>query len=100
MLRKCNVITTMGSNVTKYLIKNGIKSDRIIQYTGAIDTKKFTSSNIYKDIDILFVCILRNLKGPDRMIKIVNNLYQEIPKIKAYIVGKEYLYNGLKKNDK
>lgn len=97
MLRKSNIVTTMGSNVTKYLIRNGIKSDKIIQYTGAIDTKRFVSSNVYRDIDILFVGTLRNLKGPDRVIKVVNNLYQEISKIKAYIVGKGYLYNDLKK---
>lgn len=95
MLRNCDVVTTKGMSVKRYLIDNGIIKDKIFVFNGSIDIKKYYSvgNNLDKDIDILFVGTFRKLKGPDRVLDIVSNLRDNFPEIKAYFLGNGDLFD-------
>lgn len=97
MLKKTNIVTTTGSNVTNYLVENKIKKNKIFEFPGAVDTDIFYfDENIQKDIDILFVGTFRKLKGPDKIVKMINQLKINFPNITASFVGTGYLFNYVK----
>lgn len=88
ILRYCNLVTTKGKYISDYLTKNGINSDKIITYNGAIDCEKFkVNKNVIRDIDILFVGSFTELKGPDRVLEIIENIIEQKISVKAYFLG-------------
>lgn len=96
-LRKTNIITTKGDVVSNYLIYNNIHKLKIFTFNGFIDTKKYSMGiNQKKDIDLLFVGTFRNLKGPDRVVKIISKLHNNFPNIKAIFLGNGYLFDKVK----
>ncbi len=92
-LRETDLITTKGSTVNKYLYGHNISSSKILVYNGAINLGKFNfRPTVPKDIDVLFVGTFRNLKGPDRVLKMLSILKKDFPILKACFVGEGYLY--------
>jgi len=97
MLRTCSVVTTKGKVVTSYLVKKGIPKEKIFTLNGSIDTDNFRYKNdVRKDIDILFVGNLSPLKGPDRVLKMVEILKAKTKDITAVILGDGILYKAIK----
>lgn len=101
MLRHCSIVTTTGSNVSKYLEGQGILSDKIFEMAGSIDTSVFKPDpNVERNIDILFVGTFRYLKGPDRVLEIVSSLKSMLPNIEAHFLGDGYLFPEIEKQVK
>lgn len=97
MLRYSDIITTTGTNVTKFIETFGIKKDKIFEFPGFIDTNVFVyDTKIIKDIDIIFVGTFRRLKGPDRIVKMVHLLKRNYPNIKVELLGDGYLFQYVK----
>ena len=104
MLKKADAVTTKGSRVTAYLIQQGINKEKIFNLNGSIDIETFYPDDQTKqDIDILFVGTFRKLKGPDRVIKVIENLVTEGRDIKAVFLGNGSLLketeNYIQQND-
>lgn len=98
MLKTCDIVTTKGSKITKYLIENGIDEKKIFEFNGFINTKTFCiSKRSEREIDILFVGTFRRLKGPDKIVKIIKRLSVKFPNIIAIFLGDGYLFNQVKK---
>jgi glycosyltransferase involved in cell wall biosynthesis len=88
MLKMCTAVTTKGNAVSGYLISKGIHKEKIFTLNGSIDTKKFVyNANVEKDIDVLFVGRFSNLKGPDRVLHVIQKLKDTLPNIKAVLIG-------------
>ena len=97
MLKSCSAATTTGSKVENYLVTKGVAAKKLFVYPGCIETKIFNVvETVEKDIDILFVGTFRNLKGPDRVLKVIHNLVQEGLSIKASFLGTGYLFEEVK----
>ena len=61
--------------------------NKLFLFNGAIDTIKFTFSKSERHIDILYVGSFIELKGTDRIIKIVAKLRPEYPGLKVVMIG-------------
>lgn len=97
MLRKCTAVTTKGYAVDDYIIKKGIPQEKIFTLNGSINTDKFRyNPEVNKDIDILFVGTFRRLKGPDRVLRVVQALKKDFPEIRAVFLGDGYLFNEIR----
>lgn len=91
MLRKCSIVTTTGSNVTKYLIEHKVEERKIFELPGSINTSIFFDPACERNIDILFVGKFRELKGPDRVLRIIKDLKNTFPNIKGCFLGSGYM---------
>jgi len=100
MLKKSTVITTKGTKISNYLVQSHIKKRKIFEYNGSIDTHKFAKKNLERDIDILFLGTFRRLKGPDRVLKVINKLRKDFPKIISYFLGDGYLFDTIREEIK
>jgi glycosyltransferase involved in cell wall biosynthesis len=67
----------------------------LVLYPGAIDVDTFHPTEKEKSTDVLFVGTLRRLKGPDRVLEVVQRLKKEFPGISCKIVGKGHLKDSL-----
>ena len=98
ILREASAITTTGTVVTDYITSLIPGSNKIFDYPGAIDTDIFYyNQNETKDIDILFLGTFRKLKGPDRVISVVEKLMADGHSINAYFLGQGYMLDDMKK---
>lgn len=96
MLRTCDAVTTKGSRVTSYLIDHGIPKEKIFNLNGSIDTDRFCLPEIEeRNIDILFVGTFRTLKGPDRVLSVVEQLVRQGHQIRAVFLGDGELYSSI-----
>ena len=86
-LKGCNAITIKGETDRKYLLSKGIENSKLFQFNGAIDIEKFFFTTNYRKIDLLFVGSFIELKGPDRIIRIVQQLLPFFPNLKAVMAG-------------
>jgi glycosyltransferase involved in cell wall biosynthesis len=94
-LRKPDLITTKGTIVNSYLENHAISQTKIIIYNGSINLARFFyNPSTIKDIDLVFAGVFRELKGPDRVLKIVALLKKENPFIKACMLGNGKLYDS------
>lgn len=88
MLKKCSVISTKGKVVSEFLIQKGIDRSKIYTLNGSIDIEKFSfNPKIDKDIDIVFIGNFSMLKGPDRVLEVINNIAKSKPEIKVKMIG-------------
>ncbi len=93
VLNNSDFVTTKGEKVTKYIIKNGVKSSNIQTFNGSINLNIYNSNKVKKrNIDLIFVCTFSELKGPDRFVRIVKEISFLYPDIKAVMLGNGYLY--------
>lgn len=96
-----SIVTTKGRKTTNYLVSNGISEDKIFEFCGSVDMDKFKiEPNVKRDIDILFVGKFSRLKGPDRVLKVINNLRKDFPKIISYFLGDGYLFDTIREEIK
>jgi glycosyltransferase involved in cell wall biosynthesis len=96
ILKNCDAVTTKGSKVTTYLVEQGIPSDKIFNLNGSIDSNRFfPDSNKKKDIDILFVGMFSILKGPDRVLNVVENFVESGKNIRAVFLGEGSMYSEI-----
>ncbi len=86
-LKACNAITIKGITDRSYLLSNKIDPQRLFYLNGAIDIDRFSFSNKRRNTDILFVGNFYELKGPDRIIKIVHLLTDQISDLRVTMVG-------------
>lgn len=93
-LKRCERIITTGQRVTNNLVKHGIPRQKIFETPGSIDIN--LSTDIPRDLDILYVGQFIPNKGPDRFVKIINSLKKEIPNIKAVMLGNGPLWRETK----
>jgi glycosyltransferase involved in cell wall biosynthesis len=93
MLKSADAVTTKGSRVTEYLIQHGIDKEKIFNLNGSIDIEAFyPAEKAERDIDILFVGTFRKLKGPDRVVKVIENLIAGGRDVKAFFLGNGALF--------
>jgi glycosyltransferase involved in cell wall biosynthesis len=86
-LKGCDAITIKGETDRKYLLSKGIEESKLFQFNGAIDIEKFFFATDYRKVDLLFVGSFIELKGPDRIIRIVKQLLPFFPNLKAVMAG-------------
>jgi len=98
MLKKCTIVTTKGTVVSKYLCDNGISKEKIFIFNGSIDTNIFYYNDaIKKDIDILFVGAFTYLKGPDRTLEVIEALQKKYTNLISYFIGEGPLITKITK---
>jgi glycosyltransferase involved in cell wall biosynthesis len=95
-LKGCEAISVKGQTDIEYLTSNGIARNKIFPLNGAIDTGKFVFTSGERPIDILFVGTFYELKGPDRVLKILKKLILSFPGIKAVMVGNGKMWQQTK----
>lgn len=96
-LKQSDLVTTKGSVVNKYLEKHRIHSSKIICYNGSVDINKFyPDPYAEREIDVIFSGTFRNLKGPDRVIRMIYALKKNHVGIKACFLGDGYLFETCK----
>jgi glycosyltransferase involved in cell wall biosynthesis len=89
--KNSDIVTTKGEMVKDYLIDHNINKQKLIVLNGAIDTDSFENiGHKVRDIDILFIGNFSELKGPDRVVRVVQKLISQfgLTKIKATFLGK------------
>lgn len=86
-LKRCDAISTKGKTDQDYLISKKINPKKMFNLNGAIDTEKFAFTSGERPIDLLFVGTFYELKGPDRVLKIIHKLIFLFPNLKAVMVG-------------
>lgn len=94
--KNTDLITTKGLPISTHLIKNGIDSKKIFVFNGAIDTRRFMPLSEERPIDILFVGDFSELKGPDRVISIIQNLKKNFNNIYGVLLGNGKMYSFIK----
>ena len=95
IIKNADLVTTKGSVVSAYLVQNKVNTSKILIFNGSINpVKYYFDSSVPKDIDILFVGTFRNLKGPDRVLKMIALLKNDFPGLKACLVGQGYLFKS------
>jgi glycosyltransferase involved in cell wall biosynthesis len=87
ILKSCDAITIKGQTDRNYLKKYGIPEEKMFEFNGAIDLDKFRFSDKERPIDILFVGNFYELKGPDRILKIIYQLLPEFNNLSVCLVG-------------
>tara|TARA_Y100001958_G_C21248715_1_gene581893 strand:- start:12307 stop:13431 length:1125 start_codon:yes stop_codon:yes gene_type:complete len=93
--KNADVLTTKGTMIRDLLIKKGIKGSKIKILNGSIETIDEQKDKDKKDIDILFVGDFSTLKGPDRVIDMIELLIKKYnyKHIKAVFLGDGSLFN-------
>ena len=86
-LRGCDAITIKGETDKKYLLTKGIEQGKLFPLNGAIDFGKYFYGNDSRSVDLLYVGSFIELKGTDRIIKIVQQLIPRFPNLKVVLVG-------------
>lgn len=89
--RNSDIVTTKGNMIKNYIINNGISNNKVIVFNGAIDIDEFNSfQSSDRTIDILFVGEFSELKGPNRVINIIEKLIYKygMKDISAVFLGK------------
>jgi glycosyltransferase involved in cell wall biosynthesis len=114
-LKGCDAVTIKGERDKNYLLSKGIKPEKMLLLNGAIDIERFSFSSQARKIDLLFVGNFYELKGPDRIVRIVHLLLTKFPGLKVVMVGqgimleetknlalslgiKDILFEGFQKN--
>lgn len=88
MLRHVDYVLTKGQKDINFLIEKDVKENKIIIYNGSIDFNKYNfDEKINKEIDLIFIGTIYELKGPDRFVNIVAELKNEFKNIKAVMLG-------------
>ena len=95
LLKKANRITTKGRKDNEYLLRYGVKEEKISIFNGDIDTKRFCYNGENKDIDILFAGYFDESKGPHRALEIINRIRKELPGLRAFFIGKGPLFKSI-----
>ena len=86
-LNGCDAITIKGETDRRYLLSKGIEKSKLFQFNGAIDLEKFCFTTDYRRIDLLFVGSFIELKGTDRIIRIVQKLLPFFQNLYVVMVG-------------
>ena len=87
MVTNATYITVTGENTKRYLISQGIISDKIILLPNVINMKLFSPMRHEKKFDIIAITRLFNIKRIDRLIMIIEIVRKEIPEISLAIIG-------------
>lgn len=96
-LKGCEAITIKGNRDMQYLLSKGIDPGKMFPLNGAIDTDKFLFNSDYRTIDLLFVGTFIELKGPDRIIRIADQLLPLFANLKVVMVGDGKMMKETKK---
>jgi glycosyltransferase involved in cell wall biosynthesis len=86
-LKGCDSITIKGETDRQYLLSKGIEKSKLFQLNGAINLEKFFFTTDFRKIDLLFVGSFIELKGTDRIIRIVQQLFPFFPNLNVVMVG-------------
>lgn len=86
-LKGCEAITIKGEKDKKYLLSKGIFPEKMFPFNGAIDIDKFFFTAKIRTTDLLFVGNFYELKGPDRIVRIVQLLLTKFPDLNVVMVG-------------
>jgi L-malate glycosyltransferase len=96
LLRMTDAVATKGCVITRYLIDNHIEASKIFEFGGGLDLERFRSiPGRERDIDVLFVGNYSELKGPDRVVSVIERLRTEIPDIRGVFLGNGPLFNKI-----
>jgi glycosyltransferase involved in cell wall biosynthesis len=95
LLKKSDYITTKGRKDNEYLLRFGVKEEKICIFNGAIDTGRFCYHGEDKDIDILFAGYFDEFKGPQRALEIIQRVSKELPDIRTLFIGDGPLYQSI-----
>ncbi len=99
ILKKCNFITVTGNKTKQFLLKKGLKEDRIFIIPSSVDTERFSPDRKEFSYDILTIGELIYRKRIDKFLKVVKVLREDYGyrNLKAAILGRGSLESLLKK---
>jgi glycosyltransferase involved in cell wall biosynthesis len=86
-IKGCEAVTVKGERDMQYLMANKISANKMFLFNGAIDLDRFLYSHEKRGIDILYVGSFIELKGTDRIIKIIKLVLEILPETKVVMVG-------------
>jgi len=95
LLRRCDAVTTTGSKTREYLIRQGIKADKVFALHRPKDTERFRPIPIPKKYDLLFIGRLAPAKNLDTLLKVISAVRELKGDLKAAIVGDGYLRDSV-----
>lgn len=99
ILSRSDAVTTKGKVVTDYIVKLGVANEKVYTFNGAIDTDRFKPiQNAERDIDLLFVGQLIEVKGPDRFISIVDRVKICRQHVSTRMVGTGYMESSIRES--
>lgn len=98
LLKKASHITTKGRKDNEYLLRYGVKEEKISVFNGAIDPKRFCYHGEDKDIDLIFAGHFDKFKGPQRALEIIRRVSEELPDIRALFIGNGALFQTIMDN--
>jgi glycosyltransferase involved in cell wall biosynthesis len=94
MLRHSYSVTCKGDRDIEYLVKQGIKKEKLYVYNGGIDIKRFCQAETQKSIDIIYAGRFNNKKGSFRLLDVIIKLLAERPALKCVFLGEGELRAG------
>jgi len=87
ILKICNFVTVTGHNSKKYLLENGINTNKIFIMPNNISIESYYKMNIKKEYDLISLGRISAEKHIDIFVQIIASLKTSIPNIKAAIGG-------------
>ncbi|MCB8999483.1 MAG: glycosyltransferase family 4 protein [Bacteroidales bacterium] len=96
-LKSCDAVTIKGIKDKNYLLSHKIIPEKLFYFNGAIDIEKFSFNKGERKTDILFVGNFYELKGPDRILKIIHLLIDKFPNLKVVMVGNGVMFEESRK---
>ena len=95
ILKRCDAITTTGSKSREYLIRQGIKANRIFALHRSKDTERFHPIPMPKKYDLLFMGRLAPAKNLETLLRVVSEVRALKRDLRVAIVGDGYLRDSL-----
>lgn len=99
LYNQSDIVTTKGKMVKNYLINNGISENKLVVFNGSIDIAEFDAiCDSSRNIDILFLGQFSELKGPHRVVKIIDILKKQygLKNISAVFLGEGEKFKEIK----
>jgi glycosyltransferase involved in cell wall biosynthesis len=97
VIRRFEVVATMGPVGQRALLERGVASERVFELPAAVDTTRFRvrKNNSAFRYDVVSVMALIPRKRPGDVLKVLAQLHQDRPQLRAAILGKGPLRSDL-----
>ena len=96
ILKRCDIITTTGTKTKEFLIKQGVKKNKLFILPDSIDTERFKPLFLPKKYDIIFVGRIAPAKNVDTLLRVIAKVKQSKSNLTVGIVGDGPLMASMK----
>lgn len=97
ILRRTDVVMVVGTETKRYLVDHGLSAERIYVMSSKIDAGRFRPAASPCDYDLILAAQLIARKRVDVFLRIVADLKQWYPEIRAAVLGDGPVRSGLER---